>query len=73
MRPIKNTWYDWLIHYISKPIAKIVGGFKDKIVSLFVTNTPNKPCIRKERNWANQKIQNKRNPFIWEDNKKYIR
>ena len=28
VRPIKNTWYD------------SVGGFKDKIVSLFKTNTP---------------------------------
>ena len=21
-RPIKNTWYDWLINYIPKPIKK---------------------------------------------------
>ena len=31
IRPIKNTWYDWLIR-------KSVGGFKDKIVSIFKTN-----------------------------------
>ena len=24
-RPIKNTWYDWLINYISEPIRKTVG------------------------------------------------
>ena len=22
INPIKNTWYDWLINYISKPITK---------------------------------------------------
>ena len=39
--PIKqNTWHDWLINYIPKPIRKSVGSFKDKIVSLFKTNTP---------------------------------
>ena len=40
VRPIKNTWYDWLINYIRDPIRKSVGGFKNKIVSLFKTNTP---------------------------------
>ena len=37
---IKNTRYDWLINYIPKPIRKGVGGFKDKIVSLFKRNAP---------------------------------
>ena len=40
IRPIKNTWNDWLINYIPKPKTKIVGTFKDIIVSLFNTNTP---------------------------------
>ena len=40
MRPIKNTWYDWLINYTSEPIRKSTGGFKDKTVSLFQKNTP---------------------------------
>ena len=35
----KYTWYDWLINYIPEPIKKIVGGFKDKVVNLFNTNT----------------------------------
>ena len=39
-RPIKNTWYDWLINYISETISKAVGGFKDKVVSLVKTITP---------------------------------
>ena len=33
IRPIKNTWYDWLIDYILEPITNIVGDFEDKIVS----------------------------------------
>ena len=40
IRLIKNTWYDWLINYIPEPIRKSVGGFKDKIISIFKTNTP---------------------------------
>ena len=40
IRPIKNNWYDWLINYIPEHIRENVGGFKDKIVSLFKTNTP---------------------------------
>ena len=35
IRPVKNTWYDWLINYISEPIRKSVDGFKGKIVSFF--------------------------------------
>ena len=50
----KNIWYNWLINYIPEPIRKIVGGFKDKVVSLFLRQTQkimvNKPCTGKERN-----------------------
>ena len=35
IRPFKNDWYEWLINYIPEPIIKIVGGFKDNILSLF--------------------------------------
>ena len=38
--PIQNTWYDWLLNYIPEPTRKSGSGFKDKIVSLFKTNTP---------------------------------
>ena len=31
---------DDLDNYIPDPIRKSVGGFKDKVVSLFKTNTP---------------------------------
>ena len=35
IRPVKNTWYDWLISYIPEHITKIVDGFKDEILNLF--------------------------------------
>ena len=31
--------YDRLVNYIPKPIRKVVGGIKDKVVSIFKTNT----------------------------------
>ena len=52
-RPIKNTWYDWLINYVSRPIRKTVGGFKDKVKSLrqrHLRNTANKLGIGAETN-----------------------
>ena len=38
-RPIKNTWYDWIISYILEPLRKTVGSFKDKVLSFLKTNT----------------------------------
>ena len=40
IREIKKTWYYWLINYIPEPLRKSVGGFKDKVISLFKINTP---------------------------------
>ena len=40
IRQIKNTWYDWFINYIPEPVRKSVGGFKDKVLSLFKAYTP---------------------------------
>ena len=50
IRPIKNTYLDWLFSYIPQPIRKGVAGLKDKFMSLFNTNTPKKQCIEEERN-----------------------
>ena len=36
LRPIKNTWYDWLINYVPKPIRKSVSVLKDKFI-IFLT------------------------------------
>ena len=46
---MKNTWYDWLINYILEPFRKGLGGFKDKIVSLFKTNTPKQTVYGAEK------------------------
>ena len=43
IRPIKNTWHDWLINYIPEPTTKLVGGFKDKIVFSKVFGKKNTP------------------------------
>ena len=45
IRPIKNSWYDCLINYNPDPVRKSVGGFKDKVTSLFKTNTPTLWCL----------------------------
>ena len=55
MRPIKNTWCDWLINYIPESIQKSVGGFKDKILSLFKTKTAKQTVYGRGKNQANQK------------------
>ena len=57
IRPIKNTWYDWLSNYIPDPIRKSVGGFKGKIVSLFKTNTPKQTMYGRGKKPSNSPIQ----------------
>ena len=64
IRTIKKTWYRWLINYIPGPIRKIVGGFKDKIVSLFKTNTSKQTVYGRGKKLIKPKTQNIRNPFI---------
>ena len=68
IRPVKNTWYDWLINCIPEPIRKNVGGLKDKVISLFKTNTPKQRVYGKEKKLSKPKAQNKikniRNLFI---------
>ena len=65
IRPIKKTWYDCLINYISDIIRKSVGGFKDQIISLFRTNTPKQTLYKRGKKLSKPKTHNKiRNPFI---------
>ena len=64
IRPIKNTWYDWLINYIPEPIRKSLGSFKDKIVSLSKINTPKQTVYERGKKLSKPKIQNIANPFI---------
>ena len=58
IRPIKNTWYDWLINYIPELVRKSVGGFKDKIISLFKTNTPKQTVYGRGKKLSKPKTQN---------------
>ena len=58
IRPIKNTWYDWLINYIPELVRKNVGGFKDKIVNLFKTNTPKQTVYGRGKKLSKPKTQN---------------
>ena len=69
IRPIKNIWYDWLINYIPEPIRKSVGGFKDKIVSLFKTNKPKQTVYGRGKKLSQAKKKNIKKPFISEENK----
>ena len=68
VRPIKDTWYDWLINYIPEPIRKRVGGFKDKFISLFNTITPNQTVYGRGK-----KLSKISNPFILKKKKKKLR
>ena len=70
IRPIQNIWYDWLINYVPNPIRKSVGGFKDKIVSLFKTGTPKETVNRREKILSNEKrIEN----FLYQKRTKKIK
>ena len=60
IRPIKNTWYDWLINYIP-----------EIVISLFKTNTPKQTVHERGKKLSKPKTQNKtRNPFILKKKKK---
>ena len=58
IRSIKNTWYGWLINYIPEAIRKSVGGFNDKIVSLFKTNRPKQAVCGRGKKLNKTKTQN---------------
>ena len=70
IRPIKNTWYDWIIN--SEPVRKSVGGFKDKIISLFKTNTPKQTVHGRGKKLSTPKTQNIRNLFILKKKKEEV-
>ena len=59
IRPIRSTWYDWLFNYIPESIRKSVGGFKDKVINLFKTNTPKQSTYGKGKKLSKPKTQNK--------------
>ena len=73
IRPIKNTWYHWLINYIPESIRKSVGGFKDKNLSLFKTNATKQTVYGRGNKLSKPKTQNIRNPFILKKKKKKLK
>ena len=73
IRPIKNTWYDWLINYIPKPIRKSVSVLKDKFIRLFKTNTPKQNVYARGKKLNKPRKQNIKKPFIPEENKEKIK
>ena len=56
---IKNTWYDWLINYIPDPVRKSLGSFKDKILSIFKTNTPKQTVYGRGKKLSKRKKEEK--------------
>ena len=63
----------WLVNYIPDPIRKSVGGFKDKLVSLFKTNTPKQVVYgrgKKQKQSKENQINSIRIPFILKKKKK---
>ena len=72
IRPVKNTWFDWLINYIPDPIKKSLGGFKDKILNIFKANTPKKAVYGRGKKLSKPGKQNVKKPFTSEENKEKI-
>ena len=63
-----------MVNYIPEPIRKSVGGFKDKVISLFKTNTPKQIVYGRGKKLSKPKTQNKiRNPYILQKKKKEIK
>ena len=61
IRPLQNTWCDWVINYFPEPRRKSVGGFKDKVVSLFKTSTPKQTVNRRGKKLSKPKQLSKPN------------
>ena len=71
--PNKNTWYDWLINNIPKPIRKSVSVLKNKFISLFKTNTPKQTVYGKGQKISKPRKRSIKKPFISEKNKEKIK
>ena len=56
IKPIRNTWYDWWINYITELITNILGVFKDKTV-LSNTNKPKQTVYKRWKNLSKPKAQ----------------
>ena len=70
---IKNIWYDWWINYTTKPLIKNVSVLKDKVMSLYKTNTPKQTVYGRGKKLSKPRKQNIKKPFISEVNKERIK
>ena len=70
---IKSIWYDWWINYTTKPLIKNVSVLKDKVMSLYKTNTPKQTVYGRGKKLSKPRKQNIKKPFISEVNKERIK
>ena len=63
-----NTWCYWLINYIPE-LLKIMGGFKDKVVTVFKTNTHAQTVYGRERKLSKRKSQKQSEENIFKNNR----
>ena len=70
-RPIEDTWYDWLIDYIPKPIRRSASVLKDKFTSFFKTSRPvqGRKLFRVEERYSANQQNNILKRFLSEENK----
>ena len=74
IRPIKNTWYDWLINYIPKPIRTRASVLKDNFISLFKTNIPKQNIYGRGQKLSKPRKQNiKKLFYIRREQRKKLR
>ena len=52
-----KTLYNWLINYIPGPLRKTAGGFKDKTVRFFNTNTLKQTVYGREKKVSKPKTK----------------
>ena len=73
IRPIKNNWYDLFINYISEPIRKSLGGFKEKVIRLVKTNSPKQTVYGRGTKLSKPKTQNNiKIPFLLKRKEKKV-
>ena len=70
---IKKIWYNWWINYTTKPLIKSVSVLKDKVMSLYKTNTPKQTVYGRGKKLNKPRKQNIKKPFISEVNKERIK
>ena len=70
---IRKIWYNWWINYTTKPLIKSVSVLKDKVMSLYKTNTPKQTVYGRGKKLSKPRKQNIKKPFISETNKERIK